>query len=65
MIRGTGSSRARMGVRIDSVDRPVRRASFEAESDMPADYTCATARVVLCLDHEAPYRRGRADGTRG
>ena len=32
------------------MDRPVRRVSFKAESDMPADYTCATA-VVPCVDH--------------
>ena len=50
----SAASRARMGARIGTVDRPVRCASCEAESDMPADYTSATARVVLCVDHEAP-----------
>ena len=47
-----------MGARIGTVDRPVRCASCEAESNMPADYTSAPARVVLCVDYETPDQRG-------
>ena len=47
------------------MDRPVRRASSKAESDMPADYTCVAARVVLCierrgLDHQRKSAAGIA-----
>src|SRR3954449_4419930 len=53
----SAASRAPMGARIGTVDRPARCASCEAESNMSADYTSATARVLLCVDHEAPDRQ--------
>ena len=32
--------------------------AVEGLNNMPANYTSATARVVLCVDHEAPDERG-------
>jgi hypothetical protein len=49
-----------MRPRTDSMDRPVRRASSKAESDMAADYTCVAARVVLCLESRGPDRQRKS-----